>query len=348
MPSSFVHNFVKPINSASFKDNENSRNELITAYTQSLDLTLHQAVEAEREAEWWDDVEKSSWKVYFYLIQCKLNSAYINYSTDHIVALPSRLHNTLKIVASTDDKVAAAKPSFLIACCFPHLRETQSQTVSFRSKLRLLYLLPYHYTRQEIALKRRELLRIRDEQARALGSLVLLRTPVLKLYEQDTQSSDETSHLSQRLHQSIDPSSNIADVASLSSHTLTSSQKTHRDSLRGLSRPSWLVRTWPLLVFGPPFALYSIYYLYASRGTLIDFFRESKDVAKGFVLDWCIKPLAGVLDTVKASKGDEPGLFISKEGVQADYDVRIVLFSPNIHLTHCHLVSRTHVPFPCH
>lgn len=220
--------------------------------------------------------------------------------------------------------------------------------MSSHSRLRLLYLLPFHYTRQEIALKRRELLRIRDEQARALGSLVLLRTPVLKLYEQDIQSSDDISHLSQRLHQSIDPSSSIADVASLSSHTLTLSKKTHRESLRGLSRPSWLVRTWPLLFFGPPFALYSIYHLYASRGTLTDFFLESKDVAKGFVLDWCIKPLAGVLDTVKASKGDEPGLFISKEGVQADYDVRIVLFSSYLKLTHFHQVPRTHVPFSCH
>lgn len=77
MPSSFVNNFVKPINSASLNDNENSRNEILTAYAQSLDLTLHQALEAEREAEWWDDVEKSSWKVYFYLIQCKSNAAWI-------------------------------------------------------------------------------------------------------------------------------------------------------------------------------------------------------------------------------------------------------------------------------
>ncbi|KAJ3910831.1 hypothetical protein F5877DRAFT_86953 [Lentinula edodes] len=32
----------------------------------------------------------------------------------------------------------------------------------------------------------------------------------------------------------------------------------------------------------------------------------------------CVKPLAGVLDTVKASKSDQAGWLVTKEGVQAD------------------------------
>ncbi|KAE9407961.1 NCA2-domain-containing protein [Gymnopus androsaceus JB14] len=289
--SSFSQNFVKPLAINSRQDDEQTRIDFVTAYSQSLDVTLQQALEAEREAEWWSDIEKSSWNPF--LLDYKIR---------------------FKRSPRTEDKIAAAKPSFILACFFPHLQQNQSQIKVPSSQLRLLLLVPFYYTRQEIALKRHELLRIRDEQARALGSLVLLRPQF--------QSSTDTYHLTKRLHQSIDPSSNIADIALFSSHTLASSKNAHNASLRTLARPSRLVRLWPRLFFGPPFVLYSIHSIYASRGTLLDLFRESKDVVKGFVLDWCIKPLVGVLETVKASKGDGTGagLFISKEGVQADFD----------------------------
>lgn len=67
--SSFSQNFVKPLAINSRQDDEQTRIDFVTAYSQSLDVTLQQALEAEREAEWWSDIEKSSWNVFWYLLQ---------------------------------------------------------------------------------------------------------------------------------------------------------------------------------------------------------------------------------------------------------------------------------------
>ena len=47
---------------------------LVSLYSQYLRSTLSQALEAETEAQWWSDVERTRWRVLWYLIQSKFIS----------------------------------------------------------------------------------------------------------------------------------------------------------------------------------------------------------------------------------------------------------------------------------
>ncbi|KAJ3931544.1 MAG: NCA2-domain-containing protein [Lentinula lateritia] len=319
---------------------------LASLYSQYLHSTLSQALEAETEAQWWSDIERTRWRVFWYLIQ----------------TLPTRVYDLLQ--ATTDatgrNKWLAARPEFMVASLFPHLQQRpglhqlrsfqnlrtrspntnnirqfiQTSIQSIRDllqTLRKISLVPLYYTLQEVSLKKHELLRIRDDRAQALGSLVLLRPEMQKFLDPEVVSSDGESdqliHLTRSLLLALNPES-IQDESYASDEpfsqlsTLAPRFQTTSLQLRtlGLSRPSRLTRLWPRLVFGPPLLIYSAYYLYSTRGTLLQFAYDAKDVVKGFVIDWCVKPLAGVLDTVKASKSDQAGWLVTKEGVQADYE----------------------------
>ncbi|KAJ3890608.1 ATP synthase regulation protein NCA2-domain-containing protein [Lentinula edodes] len=320
---------------------------LVSLYSQYLRSTLSQALEAETEAQWWSDVERTRWRVLWYLIQSRFISL---------------IYDLLQATTDATERIkwSAARPEFMVASLFPHLQQRprlhqlrsfqnlrirspstskirrfiQTSIQSIRDLLqniRKISLVPLYYASQEVSLKKHELLRIRDDRAQALGSLVLLRPEMQKLLDSGPVSSDGESkqliHLTRSLLLALNPES-IQDESYASAEpfsqlsTLATRFQTTSLQLRtlGLSRPSRLTRLWPRLVFGPPLLIYSSYYLYSTRGTLLHFAHDAKDVVKGFIVDWCVKPLAGVLDTVKASKSDQAGWLVTKEGVQADYE----------------------------
>ncbi|KAJ3968949.1 ATP synthase regulation protein NCA2-domain-containing protein [Lentinula raphanica] len=325
------------------EEDDLTRQILASAYARALQSALLQAVEAETEAEWWSDVERTKWRVLWYLIQ----------------TLPCRVYDLLQTMAKATEELRWSRPppEIVFPSLFPHLqhRPRLHRITTFR-ELRLprptsnvfeqtiesirnifyasqkVLLVPLHYTLQEVSLKKQELLRIRDDCARTLGSLVLLRPEVQKcldsanapLDSKNEQFTDLTTDLLIAMKQPdiVYDGHNQYDSRLIRLSTLL--DVSQQDSLRlhslGLSRPSRLTRMWPRLVFGPPLFIYSTYYLYSSRGTLLSFVHDAKDVIQGFILDWCIKPLAGVLDTVKASKNDQAGWLVTKEGVQADHD----------------------------
>ncbi|KAJ3709795.1 ATP synthase regulation protein NCA2-domain-containing protein [Lentinula raphanica] len=325
------------------EEDDLTRQILASAYARALQSALSQAVEAETEAEWWSDVERTKWRVLWYLIQ----------------TLPCRVYDLSQTMAKATEELRWSRPppEIVFTSLFPHLqhRPRLHRITTFR-ELRLprptsnvfkqtiesirnifyafqkVLLVPLHYTLQEVSLKKQELLRIRDDCAQTLGSLVLLRPEVQKcldsanapLDSKNEQFTDLTTDLLIAMKQPdiVYDGHNQYDSRLIRLSTLL--DVSQQDSLRlhslGLSRPSRLTRMWPCLVFGPPLFIYSTYYLYSSRGTLLSFVHDAKDVIQGFILDWCIKPLAGVLDTVKASKNDQAGWLVTKEGVQADYD----------------------------
>ncbi|KAJ3981467.1 ATP synthase regulation protein NCA2-domain-containing protein [Lentinula detonsa] len=324
------------------EEDELTRQILVSVYAQFLEGTLSQALEAETEAEWWSDVERTRWRVFWYLIQ----------------TLPSRVSNLLQTTTKAAENIrwSTPRPEVIFTSFFPHLiqrrylyrsetfqklrlpgpsfnirKELVQSIRNFLQTIHKMLLVPLHYTLQEVSLKKLELLRIRDDRARTIGSLVLLRPEVQKFLESKVSLPDnepgQLMHLTRDLLLAVNPES-VQDEHNASDFTLfrlsTLANLSQRNSLQlhtlGLSRPSRLTRLWPRLVFGPPLLLYSTYYLYSSRGTLLNFVYDAKDVFNGFIVDWCVKPLAGVLDTVKTSKSDQAGWLVTKEGVQADYD----------------------------
>ncbi|KAF5392372.1 hypothetical protein D9757_001529 [Collybiopsis confluens] len=332
---------------------------LIAVYAQSLDIMVSEALEAEQEADWWEDTGRSRWNVLWYLVE----------------TLPGRIQSVLQTLRTNLTVENEANSELSLLSLFPHLRDRPfqlqprsrsilhsstlefsfRQLLSFQS-IRILYatirracLIPVHYALEEISLKRHKLLRIRDERAQVLGELVLLRPELQKFMMESSghvvvpgHSADGTaSILAHRIVRLVNPNleydpTTASPLMHLSSSSSSSSQRNIHTL--GLSRPSRLTRIWPRLVFGPPIILYSAYLLYSSRGTLREFAKEGKDILKGFVLDWCIKPLAGVLDTVKASRNEEAaGWLVTKEGVKADYDslerMALSLASDHLHYT---------------
>ncbi|KAJ3907004.1 hypothetical protein F5879DRAFT_1065802 [Lentinula edodes] len=157
-------------------------------------------------------------------------------------ALRTRVYDLLQ--ATTDatgrNKWLAARPEFMVASLFPHPQQRprlhqlrsfqnlrirspntnnirqfiQSSIQSIRDllqTLRTISLVPLYYTLQEVFLKKHELLRIRDDRAQALGSLVLLRPGMQKFLDSGLVSSDGESeqlvHLTRSLLLALNPES---------------------------------------------------------------------------------------------------------------------------------------------
>ncbi|KAH0586219.1 hypothetical protein H2248_007475 [Termitomyces sp. 'cryptogamus'] len=177
---------------------------LVGLYAEEIDSHLSQATEAETEAEWWADIERSRWNLALYLLQTT-PSRLLNLT--RVVIQTLRVHN-LPVTFSTFTPTSLRSlfpltdPQRLTAlqqALFPHLRH---QTLSVKSSailnssftltlaspgnifaaiwralepLLVLTRLPIEMIRQECAFKRQELEKIRDQRAAALGYLAHMR-----------------------------------------------------------------------------------------------------------------------------------------------------------------------------
>jgi len=238
------------------------------------------------------------------------------------------------------------------------LRHTILSTLTFPVKL----------ARQECRLKRKELERIRDERAEALGSLSEMRLSLQDNFGTDTERSynaadlgiERYSPLIDTLQRKLDGKPTLLGIRPGSVERLLDlSIKVlpgHRQknliifTEDKLKRPSDLVLAWPKLVLGPPLLLYGFRLLYTSRTSLRGIAKDTWNTLLGLWEGWFLDPLKDILRTVRA--GGEGSIIVQKEAVAADLAVsdslrRIMRLSlPNVLCSPC-LVTGANGFVPC-
>ncbi|THH20087.1 hypothetical protein EW146_g1208 [Bondarzewia mesenterica] len=99
---------------------------IVGLYAEALDTFLKEAMDAEVEAEWWADIERSSSKVWYYLVQT-LPSRLVGLlqSATHALHSQNRTFNLSVLRISSLRSLLSgretARPNILAASLFPHL-----------------------------------------------------------------------------------------------------------------------------------------------------------------------------------------------------------------------------------
>ncbi|GAA6047664.1 hypothetical protein JCM3770_001615 [Rhodotorula araucariae] len=85
-----------------------------------------------------------------------------------------------------------------------------------------------------------------------------------------------------------------------------------------LAPPPALTRAWPFVLAVPLAAAVVGRALYARRAALADYAREAAEAARGFVLDWVVEPVRGIVDTLR---GGEAGVaLLGRDSLRSDLD----------------------------
>ncbi|KAK1232830.1 Nuclear control of ATPase protein 2 [Marasmius sp. AFHP31] len=330
---------------------------VVILYSQALDTLLSQSLGAEKEMEWWDEVERSPANVGYYLVQT-LPSRIVNLLRTILDGL--RQHNLPVNISQFKPSSLrllfpsrALRPSVLATSLFPHLHHSSQSMTSIQSfpmfypsqrpppgnliqnlrhvvshftqYIRHVVALPYHLTKQECQFKRRQLEAVRNERASALGELAQGRLRLRDALIQPNVDFESFRPIMVTIGQSIgdtaapETTSTLSAIQSLDSNAFSRYHEQHvaRLQSKGLLRPSRLTLIWPKLLLGPPVLLYTASRLYQSKGSLMELAQETREVLKGFFVDWIVEPLKGVLDTVRSK---DRSVIVSKEGVEADFD----------------------------
>ncbi|KDQ62448.1 hypothetical protein JAAARDRAFT_122431 [Jaapia argillacea MUCL 33604] len=196
-------------------------------YAEALDSYLAEASDAETEAEWWGEVERSSTNVAYYLLQTLpgrlLQLAQTILQAIHAQKIPLRLRllypSELNRLLSTQ----TSHPNILSSSLFPHIRTHphslslslskssfhrphisihrttfislyQNLVASF-SRVSAFVNLPVELTRQECKYKRRELEKVRNERAESLGVLSALRDELACAIEEQRKDGGDKDKL---------------------------------------------------------------------------------------------------------------------------------------------------------
>jgi nuclear-control-of-ATPase protein 2 len=197
--------------------------------------------------------------------------------------------------------------------------------------------LPIELARQECRLKRKELEKIRDERAEALGSLSEMRLSLQDNFDIDTKRSynaadlniERYSPLIDTLQRKLDgkpvqlgvrPGS-VERLLDLSIKVLPGHKQKNVSIFAedNLKRPSNLVLVWPKLLLGPPLLLFGCKLLYTSRTSLQGIAKDAWNTTLGLWQGWLIDPLKDVLRTVRT--GGEDSIIVQKGAVAADLAV---------------------------
>ena len=358
---------------------------VLGVYADALNVYLDQATEAEREAEWWDNVERSRYELAWYLLQSRGENIHPPIVLSPLVALPVRLFNLFRTIVHALQQqnipvtVSSFKPASirqifptsvgglhynaLTKAMFPHLHRyplasfsvtpierVQPRSQMIRALMRLwdellrlrhailsILTLPIELTRQECRLKCKELERIRDERAEALGSLSEMRLSLQDNFDTDTEhlynatdlGIERYSPLIDTLQRKLDGKPTLLGIRPgsverlldlsikvLPGHRQKNSNIFTEDKLK---RPSNLVLAWPKLVLGPPLLLLGFRLLYTSRTSLQVVAKDAWNTLLGLWEGWFIDPLRDVLRTVRT--GGEGSIIVQKEAVAADLAV---------------------------
>lgn len=273
----------------------------------------------------------------------------------YLVALPNRAFSAMSAYADRLHSLTSARSaspfslnmfkaalpssSLLTASMFPHVSSTPSSANAGQSRsLHLVTFSPIFLARQEAKVKRVELERIEDEEAARVGRVA----GAIGTVEEASRRSDkgawvEISNLALTLNKdlgapsksgSLDGAALAMSLRSLLSstlhhHTLSVTHQVHQSA-----RPPWITRNWPRLVFYP-FALLTVSrVVYNSRDTLYRWIRDGRETAKGFLIGWLVKPIEGILDTMRG--GTEEGVaLMGKESLRSDLEVSTSFFWPS-------------------
>ncbi|KAF7347387.1 hypothetical protein MVEN_01494500 [Mycena venus] len=296
-------------------------------YARSLDIYLNEALEIEGEAEWWANVERSGVSVAWFLLQ----------------TLPSRIARVLRTIldalrthrlpvtlsAFTPSALlrllppTALQPSAMTSSFFPHLeheptlmslRLTRSslRPAQFLQSIWSAIFLPLDLAREECRHKRRKLEKLRDERAEQLGHLAQLRLATT------SGEAFPTRLVACISGEPLLPQDNAEHVQRISFSLLPDHIAEHSLSVQQFRRPSRMTLLWPKLLLLPPLTLYVLRSLYASRASIMEMARETKETVEGFIKNSLVDPLKEVLKTVRT--GGEDGVIVRKEGVAADLD----------------------------
>ncbi|KZV73795.1 NCA2-domain-containing protein [Peniophora sp. CONT] len=332
-------------------------------YAQALDTFLNEAGSAESEAEWWADVERSQLNAAYYLLQTlpkrmfdlvnEVQLALRRQSREFNVSMlrPSHLNRVLY----TDDRPHNA----ILTTLFPHLHthpyimpfslfrlhtplptpailslaESKSAASSlvhafthFFKSIPFFLTLPLELTRQECAVKRKELEALRDSRAEVLGTLTLRRDYLATALRSGEIKGAKLHSFVESVNQlvagekygrspkDIAPSQLLATALN---ETLPAHVALHRSQMQGgLTRPGrWTLR-WPRLVLGPPLLLLGIRQAFASRETLATVAHDAVETLHRFYHGWLLDPSKDILHTVRS--GGEEGVIVQKESIDAD------------------------------
>jgi len=196
--------------------------------------------------------------------------------------------------------------------------------------------LPLELMRQECRHNRKALEKIRDQRASILGELAQLRASLgsvmlgsqIRVNGRDLPTKKFTTFLDtlSRVVVSTSLSSDLSSSPLIPldeiSETLSTFDSAHTQFLldQRLLKPSRLTRLWPSLLILPPLSLY-VYTSYTSWiPALVQMSQDAKETVRGFVEDWLVEPLVGVLRTVRSGARGE--VLVREEGVIADLEVR--------------------------
>ncbi|KZT25389.1 NCA2-domain-containing protein [Neolentinus lepideus HHB14362 ss-1] len=316
----------------------------VGVYAEALSACLSQASEAEREAEWWTDIERSRWNAVWYLLQT-LPVRLVNLtqtvlqtirSQSQSLDLSARQVTASSILHALQTLVHHAhplRPNLLTTSFFPHLHTDPHlltslsiplpgsvSTASIRSALTTwcqtilqCLALPVSLTHQECTLKRQQLERIRNDKAERLGALSGMR-PWL---ERALRSGDEaglTQFIS--IMQSLVTNTSVTASPGLLASLSALTSHTPPPIPASLRRPTQLTLMWPRLVLGPPLALYACKSVWAERESLDELARQAVETMRGFWTGWIVEPVRDIVRTVRV--GGEGGVIVRKEGVEAD------------------------------
>ncbi|KAG6815740.1 hypothetical protein H0H87_011851 [Tephrocybe sp. NHM501043] len=274
---------------------------LVGLYAEGIDSYLSQATDAETEAEWWADIERSSGSISF------------GQPGPCCTAGPSH----------------SKSPGFPIIF-FAYLSPQPLSLNAAKQRLASSSIPSPPSPAPECTFKRRELEKIRDQRAETLGYLAHLRND-LALAIQEPANIRSCAHMFTCIAQgdikkAFSPLETLDwptpeplnELLALSTALYKTQKAEHQQLLesRDLLRPSRLTLIWPRLLLLPPLCFYALRSAYASRASLAEFAIDAKATAEGFVRGWLLDPLKDVVKTVRA--GSEDGVIVQKEGIAAD------------------------------
>lgn len=223
--------------------------------------------------------------------------------------------------------LAAAHPALLSASGGGR-RAVRAHVAYWIAALAGAVTLPLDLARQECQLKRKELQRVRDVRAEALGRVADMQRELEAAITAEAHGDDRLRHFVLSLQAvtggrggASDGLGVLGSLESLATATLPSHKKAHASHLRkhALLRPSWLTLLWPRLVLLPPLALYAVRSAYSSRESLAVTAEAALETIDRFWHDWLLEPLKDVVKTVRA--GSDEGVIVSSKGVAADVEV---------------------------
>ncbi|ORY61909.1 ATP synthase regulation protein NCA2-domain-containing protein [Leucosporidium creatinivorum] len=353
----------------------------ISSYGAVLKQLMEEAAELGEEDDWWARVESDAWQTGVFLVQ-STPSRFISLTAATVSRLreitTAALHNHEERPSflSLSTYRRAVPPSLFLTSVFPHLAagtdkveddfgavastDESSEAGPLLTASRLtkkatrslffLTLSPLALTRQEIAFRRAEIRKARENLATRIGDLTLaaavcepskgdlnLATLLSNSQQEQTiptianiKSATWTTilHLSQAISPSSSPSTlptevppTPSDVAHSLSYLLTRTLPLHTkltsQALEPLRRPPFLTRAWPYLLSVPVVTLILGRTVYNSRETLWRWSLEAGETIRSFLVDWVVEPVRGILETVRGGEGTGMTL-MGKESLKSD------------------------------